>query len=160
MGFVLIGLGTALVAPMLALFTFRAALNVRSREPDFHESPVGAAIGWFIPGWNLYKPYDSLCAIWSGTAVLLPGDELRGPGRLVEIFWGAWVASIVANRVFGGPSDSALLGLGDTIGAALSAVSCAAGALVVVRLAQLQEELVRSEDVDRAREHVALVAGV
>lgn len=128
-----------LLVPVLAFFTWRAASNVRAKEPDFTESPGASAVAWFIPGWNLYKPYDALSTIWSGTANLIPGDEPRGPGRLLEAFWVAWVASIVIGRVFGGGSEDAFVGVADVLSASLSALSCVAGALVVTRLAQLQE---------------------
>lgn len=162
-GYALLGLGMLLVVPMFAFFTFRTASNVRLREPDFYQGPVGGAIAWFIPGWNLYKPYDALCAIWSGTAGLADDDEPRGPGRLLEIFWATWVLSVIIGRVLGGGSDSALLGVGDLLAASLSAVSCVSGALAVLRLAQLQEEVLHPS-LDRDRrvegEAVAVVGGV
>jgi hypothetical protein len=137
--FVVMMLATLLLVPVLAFFTWQAASNVRAREPDFYESPGGSAIAWFIPGWNLYKPYDALSSIWSATANLIPGDEPQGPGRLLELFWVAWVASIVIGRVFGGGSDEAFVGVADVVAASFSALSCVAGALVVLRIARLQE---------------------
>jgi hypothetical protein len=139
----LVTLATLAMFPVLAWFTFRAAKNLAAWEPDFSESPAGSAVSWFVPGWNLYKPYDALCTIWSATANHLPGDEPRGPTRLVEVFWAAWVLSIVVGRVLGGGSGDAWVGVGDVVAASLSAAACVAGALVVRRIAGLQDEAAR-----------------
>ena len=139
--FVLMMLATMVLVPALAFFSWRAASNVLAREPDFYQSPGGAAVAWLIPGWNLYKPYDALTSIWAASANLIPGDEPHGPGRLLELFWIAWVLSIVIGRLGGGGSDDAFVGFGDVLGASLSAASCVAGALVVTRLARLQDQV-------------------
>ncbi|MEZ4240342.1 MAG: DUF4328 domain-containing protein [Myxococcota bacterium] len=123
----------------LAGFSYRAATNVRAWEPDFHQSPVGAAVGWFVPVWNLYKPYDALCSVWSGSAIALDADEPRGPTRIVEAFWATWALSILVGRLFG--AGEALANPGDVAAAALSAVACGLGAVVVLRIGQLQDEV-------------------
>jgi hypothetical protein len=124
----------------LATFSGIAAANVRSFEPDFHESPIGSVVGWLVPAWNLYKPYDSLSQIWSGTANHPVFEDPAGPGRLLDLFWVTWVLAIVVGRVFGGGGEEAWLGIADVVAAGLSMVCGLAGAAVVLRLGALQEQ--------------------
>jgi hypothetical protein len=123
----------------LMAFTWVSTANILSFEPDFYETPLRGVLGWLIPGWNLYKPYDSLAQIWSGTANHPLFEEPAGPDRRLDLFWACWVLAIVAGRVFGG--GEGWVGGADVLGAVLSAISGLAGAAVVLRIASLQEQV-------------------
>jgi hypothetical protein len=122
----------------LMAFTWVSTANILSFEPDFYETPARGLLGWLIPGWNLYKPYDSLAQIWSGTANHPLFEEPAGPDRRLDLFWACWVLAIVVGRIFGG-SDT--LGAADLLGAVLSSLSGLAGAAVILRIASLQEQV-------------------
>lgn len=125
----------------LAAFTWRSLQNVHAFSPDYAESTAGATIGWLLPGWNLYKPYDSLTGIWGQLAAHPVFEEPEPPGRLLEVFWVCWVASIVIGRVFGGGSDESLVGVADLVAAGTALVSGVAGVLVLRKLTALQERV-------------------
>lgn len=124
-----------------AAFTWRSLQNVHTFSPDYAESTASATLGWLLPGWNLYKPYDALTGIWGQLAAHPVFEEPEPPGRLLELFWVCWVASIVIGRLFGGGSEDSLVGAADLVAAATALASGVAGVLVVRRLAALQERV-------------------
>ena len=61
----------------------------------------GWAVGyWFIPIVNLYRPYQVMAELWSGSRELVPG---RAPSRrphLVGLWWAVYLLSGFVGRLF------------------------------------------------------------
>jgi len=84
---------------LFCMFVFRANKNVRALhviEPQF--TPGRAVSAFFIPIWNLYKPYQAMREIWHGSNpdpdAVVVASSLRGP-PLLKWWWGLYLASFL-----------------------------------------------------------------
>jgi hypothetical protein len=126
--------GVTIVA---VVFSLRLVDNVRSFERDFPESPGSVVLAWLAPFWSLYKPWDLWTSVWSTTGNHPKfGDDVAPPSRLLDLFWVAWIASLVLGKLACGS-----LGFLDLVGAVAGVVAAGTGAVVVMRLAALQDEV-------------------
>jgi hypothetical protein len=103
------------VMVLFCVFVFRANKNVRTLdliEPHF---TPGWAVGvFFVPVWNLYKPYLAMREIWQGSSPdpdeVVVASSLRGPS-LLKWWWGLFVASFVEVEGFNqGAGAAAFIG--------------------------------------------------
>jgi hypothetical protein len=140
---------------VVALWIHRAHANLRDAGVDGLEFTPGWAVGWyFIPFANLIKPFQAMRELWNASHGEHDSFGGAAPAE-VKAWWAAWIVgnilSNVGTRILlmgeGGPSS---LTVGNTIGAAGTAVTIVA-AVLLVRLI---------EGVTRAQRGGTAVAGV
>jgi len=134
----------ALYLVAAALFCFfmpRANRNVLA----FGGGPLQFTPGWaagvfFVPIWNLYKPYRAMKEIWQGSAW---GASVSS---LLPWWWGAFLFDRVFQATVRlefkhvkGPADFAFASYEAIFGSALSIVAAVLAAVVVRRVAECQD---------------------
>lgn len=137
------GFGWFGVALGMAAWSYREVKNLQAAKDWYGDSPGAAAIGWLVPGWNLYKPYDTLNGLWSGLVSLDEARDPEPPGVLLTTFWVSWVAAVVIGRLFGGGAEDALVGAGDVVAAASCVVCAATGVALLRRLGGFEATALR-----------------
>jgi hypothetical protein len=87
------------VGVLTVLWTVRAAQAAADRaQVRPSRSPRMIVLGWLVPGLNLSIPGSVLTEI-EHSAIGLPADRRPRPSRLVLVWWGLWVASVVLTAV-------------------------------------------------------------
>ena len=104
---VIIFFATIASAIPLLMWKYRIAENLRSfNRAELRFSPGWAVGWWFVPIWNLFKPYQVMQEFWKGSDPSIPLDQPTGwvqsPGsNLISWWWahlnrlpnlGAWTA--------------------------------------------------------------------
>jgi hypothetical protein len=107
---ILLGLRTLamlVVAVVFCLFMARANRNARS----FGCSPLRFTPRWsagvfFVPIWNLYKPYRAVAELWqaSESRAGVPWQTAPTPG-LLHVWWAAWLAYCVLSQIIAKSSE-------------------------------------------------------
>ncbi|MEW2315019.1 DUF4328 domain-containing protein [Streptomyces bauhiniae] len=88
--------------------------------------------GWFIPFVNFWFPRRIVLDAWDASA---PQGRPSGHG-LVDLWWTAWVAGLIADRLLRVESGAGMLAVVDGI----DLVAAALAAVVVLRLTRMQHE--------------------
>ncbi|MFF9374238.1 DUF4328 domain-containing protein [Streptomyces griseoluteus] len=88
--------------------------------------------GWFIPFVNFWFPRRIVLDAWDASA---PQGRPSGHG-LVDLWWTAWVAGLIADRLLRVESGAGMLAVADGI----DLVAAALAAVVVLRLTRMQNE--------------------
>ena len=133
---VLLRAGTYLTTMVLVpVWVYRAVTNLKALQPDVMMSTsAGMAAGcWFIPFYNLGKPFSVMRDLWTDAAFLTDEGSLHPRGRARVGFW--WAAYLLGNVVTNAGEKMAVR-LGEpgvatlAVGAALHIVA----ALLLVRI--------------------------
>lgn len=100
-GALLFSLATAVVAGTgVLLWTYRAVYNAHqlgSKGMQF--SPGWAVASYFIPGLNLWKPFQVMKELWQTSLSTASGwSRIRVPG-LMRLWWGLWLVVLSLGRV-------------------------------------------------------------
>lgn len=83
------------VGVLMVLWTMRAAQAAADRaQVRQSRSTRMVVLGWLVPGLNLSIPGSVLAEI-EHSAIGLPADRRPSPSRLLLVWWGLWVASVV-----------------------------------------------------------------
>ncbi|MGW4222553.1 DUF4328 domain-containing protein [Streptomyces bauhiniae] len=88
--------------------------------------------GWFIPFVNFWFPRRIVLDAWDASA---PQGRPSGHG-LVDLWWTAWVAGLIADRLLRVESGAGMLAVADGI----DLLAAALAAVVVLRLTRMQNE--------------------
>ncbi|MFI1185539.1 DUF4328 domain-containing protein [Streptomyces californicus] len=95
--------GTVLVATAIVFIVWfhRTRRNAEVFHAGVQRLGPGWAIGgWFVPIANLWMPYRVASGVWEASAQTGPGDGWRTvPRTPLNLWWGAWVVSLLATRV-------------------------------------------------------------
>jgi hypothetical protein len=91
-------------------------------ETRLRFSSAEAAYFWFVPIWNLWRPYQILREVWMRTIV--------GPWTLLKVYWAMWIA--------GGIAETALSSV-DWIPIVTTAPTAILAVLVIARITSAQE---------------------
>jgi hypothetical protein len=145
-----------MVALGFCLFLPRANRNARY----FGYVPLTFTPGWsvgvfFVPIWNLYKPYQSVRELWLASESNPPGNShVPITPALLPLWWGAWIFTVVSSRLLGTDyhSPTAMQAL-ENMNAAriMNAIAIlAAGLCLTVVLALMRRFEVRVQEVDAA----------
>ena len=125
----------------------RAAKNARVLVPDarFEFTPGWCVGWWFVPFANLIKPFHAMKEIYQASQL---ANEARDPAgysavlaaipvpAVLQLWWGAWVASTIVDRV-----TSKVESLGaDLLSTAFTLVAGVLCILVVRSISQLQTQ--------------------
>jgi hypothetical protein len=87
------------VGVLMVLWTVRAAQAAADRaQVRPSRSTRMIVLGWLVPGLNLSIPGSVLAEI-EHSAIGWPADRRPRPSRLVLVWWGLWVASVVLTAV-------------------------------------------------------------
>ncbi|WP_405553323.1 DUF4328 domain-containing protein [Streptomyces sp. NBC_01171] len=111
--------------------------RVRVNAEVFDASSQSKARGWTIGGWfipfvNFWFPRRIVLDAWDASA---PQGRPAGHG-LVDLWWTAWVAGLVADRLLRVESGAGMLAVVDGI----DLVAAALAAVVVLKLTRMQNE--------------------
>ncbi|MEU9921176.1 DUF4328 domain-containing protein [Streptomyces griseoluteus] len=88
--------------------------------------------GWFVPFVNFWFPRRIVLDAWDASA---PQGRPSGHG-LVDLWWTAWVAGLIADRLLRVESGAGMLAVVDGI----DLVAAVLAAVVVLRLTRMQHE--------------------
>ena len=106
---------------LFCVFSYRATKNVHLFGEDIDMKP-GWAVGWyFIPFANLFKPYQAMTEMWTGsfasgtfstnTSDFSDGNPKWAPPKTLPIWWGCWiVGNIVSNISMRMGLDAGIMG--------------------------------------------------
>jgi len=73
-----------------SMFTYRAMKNLHIWNNRYAEMSPGWTVGWyFIPFANLWKPYQAMEQIWTGTHHEMTGNY--DANSKIGVWWGCWV---------------------------------------------------------------------
>ena len=127
-----------------ARWTYIVARNVRRMGARGFEFTPGWAVGYyFIPVFNLWKPYFAMNEIWKASHAPLDWQNQPDPPILGR-WWAFWVISLVVHtNVRLGPHARSLIeltapSLGWIFGAAIEMTLCFCAMLVVRQLSEAQ----------------------
>lgn len=93
--FVVVMVGTFAVN---GIWIYRATTNANAIRPSSNQISAGWAVGWFfVPIFNLFKPYQSLAQTWHKSH-----GDVSGTGKMplwFTLFWMAWITTLVVGQV-------------------------------------------------------------
>jgi hypothetical protein len=145
-----------LVVLGFCLFLPRANRNARY----FGYVPLTFTPGWsagvfFVPIWNLYKPYRSVRELWLASESNPPGDSrVATTPALLPLWWGAWICTVVGTRLLGNnrahPTASEALGSMNASRFINTIAIVAASLCITVVLGLMRRFEARAQEVDAA----------
>ncbi|MEU6013263.1 DUF4328 domain-containing protein [Streptomyces sp. NPDC047515] len=93
-------LTTLATAVVFIIWFRRVRLNAEVFDPSVQPMGAGWAVGaWFVPFANLVLPRRIAGGIWTASAQTTPdGSRRTVPATVMNLWWGAWVCSLVASR--------------------------------------------------------------
>jgi len=81
-----------------SMFTFRAMKNLHIWKNKYAEMSPGWTVGWyFIPFANLWKPYQAMEEIWTGTHHEVSGKYVAN--SKVGLWWGCWILYYLTSNI-------------------------------------------------------------
>ncbi|MFJ9678357.1 DUF4328 domain-containing protein [Streptomyces sp. NPDC101194] len=91
---------TVATAVVFIIWFRRVRLNAEVFDPSAQPMGVGWAVGaWFVPIANLVLPRRIAGGIWTASAQTDPDGGWRTvPTTVMNLWWGAWVCSLVVSR--------------------------------------------------------------
>ena len=128
---------------LFCMFMVRANRNARSFGAVLANSP-GWAAGWFfVPIASWWKPYYAMKEIWQASDAEA-GTALNPPvPSLLPLWWWAYLAHLFVGGPFSQTSGPRQYGT-MIVSSALTIVAAVLAAMVVMRLARLQERRTRA----------------
>ncbi|WP_097885849.1 DUF4328 domain-containing protein [Streptomyces sp. st140] len=104
-GIAAISQGVALLATgvVFIIWFHRTRRNAEVFDPSVQRMGPGWAVGgWFVPIANFWFPYRVASGVWEASAQTRPdGGRRTVPRTPLNLWWGAWVVSLLAARVTG-----------------------------------------------------------
>ena len=87
-----------LTAIIFSTWINRAHHNVRGFGAESMTITPGWAVGYFfIPIFNLYRPYTAMCELWRASQS--PGNWTSNSSGLVPLWWTLWIVSLILGRI-------------------------------------------------------------
>ncbi len=83
-------------------WTYRVSRNLAALGTLDPEYSPGWAVGfYFIPILNLFRPYQAMVEIWTGSNPNYLGSQLKRQVSvpLLNLWWGVWICSAIIGRV-------------------------------------------------------------
>ncbi|WP_065490432.1 DUF4328 domain-containing protein [Streptomyces sp. PTY087I2] len=90
-------------AVVFIIWFHRTRRNAEVFDPSVQRMGPGWAVGgWFVPVANFWFPYRVASGVWEASAQTRPDGGWRTvPRTPLNLWWGAWVASLLFTRVTG-----------------------------------------------------------
>lgn len=90
-----------LVAVFFIMWFRRAYYNLQAANPGYASFSEGWAAGaWFVPIMNLFRPFQMMREIWTGTQWMVPHKfPEANPPTLVGYWWAAHISMIVMGYI-------------------------------------------------------------
>lgn len=80
---------------MCCMWFYRANANLRAAGIPLKHGPTMAWLWPFVPIASLFKPFDVMREIWSGSMGQSPGHTVKAP-LLMAQWWGAWIVATLS----------------------------------------------------------------
>ncbi|ALU95780.1 hypothetical protein WQO_22150 [Streptomyces globisporus C-1027] len=145
--------GVALLATgvVFIIWFHRTRRNAEVFDPSVQRMGPGWAVGgWFVPIANLWFPYRVASGVWEASAQTRPdGGRRTVPRTPLNLWWGAWVVSLLFTRVTERLWDRAV-GAEEVVRAAGLVAASDAVDIVAAALAVLYVRAVTRMQVERA----------
>ncbi|PZP51133.1 MAG: hypothetical protein DI598_03930 [Pseudopedobacter saltans] len=81
----------------------RAYYNLEQKESFLSYTNATAAWAWFVPIFNLYKPYQMMKEMFSKTELLLENNDIQPRKNLktsiLALWWVLWIVNGIADRL-------------------------------------------------------------
>ncbi|MGW4175763.1 DUF4328 domain-containing protein [Streptomyces rubiginosohelvolus] len=90
-------------AVVFIIWFHRTRRNAEVFDPSVQRMGPGWAVGgWFVPVANFWFPYRVASGVWEASAQTRPDGGWRTlPRTPLNLWWGAWIATVLAARVTG-----------------------------------------------------------
>ncbi|WP_431788614.1 DUF4328 domain-containing protein [Streptomyces sp. G9] len=90
-------------AVVFIVWFHRTRRNAEVFDPSVQRMGPGWAVGgWFVPVANFWFPYRVASGVWEASAQTRPDGGWRTlPRTPLNLWWGAWIATVLAARVTG-----------------------------------------------------------
>lgn len=97
------GLALLVTAVVFIIWFHRTRRNAEVFDPTVQRMGPGWAVGgWFVPVANFWFPYRVASGVWEASAQTRPDGGWRAlPRTALNLWWGTWVATLLAARVTG-----------------------------------------------------------
>ncbi len=95
------GVALPATAVVFIIWFHRTRRNAEVFDPSVQRMGPGWAVGgWFVPVANFWIPYRVASGVWEAGAQTRPdGGRRTVPRTPLNLWWGAWVASLLLTRV-------------------------------------------------------------
>ncbi|MET8937302.1 DUF4328 domain-containing protein [Streptomyces rubiginosohelvolus] len=96
-------LANLVTAVVFIIWFHRTRRNAEVFDPSVQRMGPGWAVGgWFVPVANFWFPYRVASGVWEASAQTRPDGGWRTlPRTPLNLWWGAWIATVLAARVTG-----------------------------------------------------------
>ncbi|MFB8050112.1 DUF4328 domain-containing protein [Streptomyces rubiginosohelvolus] len=96
-------LANLVTAVVFIVWFHRTRRNAEVFDPSVQRMGPGWAVGgWFVPVANFWFPYRVASGVWEASAQTRPDGGWRTlPRTPLNLWWGAWIATVLAARVTG-----------------------------------------------------------
>ncbi|MZG02798.1 DUF4328 domain-containing protein [Streptomyces sp. SID5614] len=96
-------LANLVTAVVFIIWFHRTRRNAEVFDPSVQRMGPGWAVGgWFVPVANFWFPYRVASGVWEASAQTRPDGGWRTlPRTPLNLWWGAWIAAVLAARVTG-----------------------------------------------------------
>lgn len=96
-------LANLVTAVVFIIWFHRTRRNAEVFDPSVQRMGPGWAVGgWFVPVANFWFPYRVASGVWEASAQTRPDGGWRTvPRTPLNLWWGAWIVTVLAARVTG-----------------------------------------------------------